>query len=56
MGGVVRIMNWLDIVILVVVAVAIVTGLRIGMIKAALSLVGLILGVILAGRYYTSLV
>jgi len=48
-------MNWLDIVILVVVAVAIVTGLRIGMIKAALSLVGLIVGVILDGRFYATL-
>lgn len=48
-------MNWLDIVILVVVAVATFTGLRIGIIKAALSLVGVIVGVILAGRYYASL-
>ena len=45
-------MNWLDIVILVAIAVATVVGLRIGIIKAALSLAGVIVGVILAGRYY----
>jgi len=48
-------MNWLDIVILVVVASATFLGLRIGIIKAALSLAGLIVGVILAGRYYVPL-
>ena len=45
-------MNWIDIVILVVVAIGTFVGLRIGLIKAALSLVGLIVGVILAGRFY----
>lgn len=45
-------MNWLDIAILVVIGIAGLFGLRIGMIKAALSLAGLIVGVILAGRYY----
>ncbi|GAI34600.1 unnamed protein product, partial [marine sediment metagenome] len=45
-------MNWLDIVILVIIAIATFLGLRIGIIKAALSLAGLIVGVILAGRYY----
>ncbi|MBC8429650.1 MAG: CvpA family protein [Dehalococcoidia bacterium] len=48
-------MNWLDIVILVAIAVATFFGLRIGIIKAALSLAGLIVGVILAGRYYIPL-
>ncbi len=48
-------MNWLDIVILVIVAIATFIGLRIGIIKAALSLVGLIVGIILAGRYYATL-
>lgn len=48
-------MNWLDIVILVVMAVALFFGLRIGIIKAVLSLVGLIVGIILAGRYYLPL-
>ncbi|MDH5695147.1 MAG: CvpA family protein [Dehalococcoidia bacterium] len=45
-------MNWLDIVILVAIAVTVVVGLRIGIIKAALALAGLVVGVILAGRYY----
>ena len=48
-------MNWLDIVILVVIASGTVSGLRVGLIKAALSLGGVILGVILAGRYYMPL-
>lgn len=48
-------MNWLDIVIIVVVVLATFWGLRIGLIKAALSLAGLIVGVILAGRYYIPL-
>ena len=48
-------MNWLDIVILVVMVTAGFTGLRIGLIKAALSLAGLIVGVILAGRLYVPL-
>ncbi len=48
-------MNWLDIVILVIVVMAIFLGLRIGIIRAALSLVGIIVGVILAGHYYVPL-
>ena len=45
-------MYWLDIAIIVAIAIAILIGLRIGIIKAVLSLAGLIVGVILAGRYY----
>ena len=48
-------MNWLDIVIIVVVVIATFWGLRIGIIKAVLSLAGLIIGVILAGHYYVPL-
>ncbi len=48
-------MSWLDIVIIVVVIIATFWGLRIGIIKAVLSLAGLIIGVILAGRYYIPL-
>ena len=48
-------MNWLDIVILVMVAIATFLGLRIGIIKAVLSLAGLIVGIILAGLYYVPL-
>jgi membrane protein required for colicin V production len=46
-------MNWLDIVILLVIALATCLGLWIGLIRAALLLVGIIVGVILAGRFYT---
>ncbi|MFC1892786.1 CvpA family protein [Chloroflexota bacterium] len=45
-------MNWLDIVILAVMGVAAFFGLRLGIIKTVVSLAGLIVGVILAGRYY----
>jgi membrane protein required for colicin V production len=45
-------MNWLDIVILIVIAAATFGGLFIGLIASALSLVGIIVGVIVAGRYY----
>ncbi len=48
-------MHWLDIVIIVVVAITTLIGLKIGLIKAVLSLAGLIVGVILAGRYYVPL-
>jgi len=45
-------MSWLDIVIVAVLIISTVSGMRTGIIKAALSLAGLILGIILAGRYY----
>lgn len=48
-------MNWLDIAILVVLVIATFTGLKTGIIKAVLSLAGLIFGVILAGRFYVPL-
>jgi len=48
-------MNWLDIVIIVVIAIAALNGLRMGIIKAVLSLAGVIVGVFLAGRYYVPL-
>ena len=48
-------MGWLDVVILIVLVAATLVGLKIGMIKAVLSLVGTIVGVVLAGRYYASL-
>jgi membrane protein required for colicin V production len=44
-------MNWLDIVILVVLAIAAFMGLRMGLIKAVLLLAGIIVGVVLAGHY-----
>ena len=48
-------MTWLDIVITVLIIVPTFIGLRAGIIKAALSLAGVIVGIILAGRYYTAL-
>ena len=48
-------MNGLDIVLLVILAVSTVIGLKTGLIKAVLSLVGMIIGVILAGNYYVLL-
>ncbi len=48
-------MNWLNIVLVVVLAVGAFLGLRTGIIKAVLSLAGLIVGVILAGQFYVPL-
>lgn len=48
-------MNWLDVVIIIVLVVSAFLGLRIGIIKAVLSLAGLIIGVILAGSFYLPL-
>ena len=48
-------MSWLDILIIIVIVISAFTGLKNGIIKAALSLAGLIVGVILAGRYYVPL-
>ena len=45
-------MNWLDIVIIVVMVLSAFGGLKNGLIRAVLSLAGLIVGVVLAGRYY----
>jgi membrane protein required for colicin V production len=48
-------MNWLDILLLVAIALATVAGLGIGIIRAALTLVGLVGGIVLAGHYYIPL-
>ncbi len=48
-------MSWLDLVLVVVLAVSAFLGLRMGIIKAVLSLVGVIVGVVLAGQYYVAL-
>ena len=48
-------MNGLDIVLLVILAVSTIIGLKTGLIKAVLSLAGMIIGVILAGNYYVLL-
>ena len=48
-------MNWLDIVIIVAIAITTLMGLKIGLIKAVLSLIGLIVGVFLARLFYIPL-
>jgi len=48
-------MSWLDFVVLAVISFAALIGFRIGIIKAILSLVSVIGGVILAERYYVPL-
>ena len=48
-------MNWLDIVIIVILVGSAFGGWRTGLIKSLLSLVGLMVGIKLAGMYYLSL-
>jgi membrane protein required for colicin V production len=48
-------MNWLDIIIIVILAIAVIGGLKTGIIKAVLALAGIVVGVVLAGRYYLPL-
>ena len=45
-------MNWLDIILLVALVIPTFIGLRQGLIKAVLSLVGIIIGVVLASNFY----
>ncbi len=47
-------MNWLDIILIVVLALFILSGLIQGLIRTALALAGLIVGILLAGRYYVA--
>jgi len=48
-------MNWLDIVIIVVIALLGFAGLRQGLIRTVFGIAGLIGGIFLAGRYYDEL-
>ena len=48
-------MHWLDIILLVGLVVPTFIGLKQGLIKAVLSLVGIIVGVILASNFYDTL-
>ncbi|MDO8578236.1 MAG: CvpA family protein [Dehalococcoidales bacterium] len=47
--------NWLDIVILVILVGSAFAGWRTGLIRSLLSLIGLVVGIKLAGLYYLSL-
>lgn len=48
-------MNWLDILILIVLAISVLGGSRTGLIKTALGWLGLIAGLVLAGDSYQTL-
>ena len=48
-------MNWLDIVIIILLIISAISGLASGLIKAVFSLVGLIMGIVLAGHFYITL-
>jgi membrane protein required for colicin V production len=48
-------MNWLDILILVLIAVPAVAGLKFGIIKILFTVAGIIIGVVLAGQFSGSL-
>jgi membrane protein required for colicin V production len=48
-------MNWLDIVIIIVLIVPAFIGLKTGIIKILLTVAGLVVGVVLAGRFSTGL-
>jgi membrane protein required for colicin V production len=48
-------MNWVDLALIAVIGIGTLIGLKIGLIKAVLSLAGIIVGVILAGRLYVPL-
>ena len=48
-------MNWLDIAILILIVIPTLIGLEAGIIKAILSLAGIIIGVILAGQFHEAL-
>ncbi|MCL2706880.1 MAG: CvpA family protein [Dehalococcoidia bacterium] len=45
-------MNWLDIIILITLAAAVIGGLAIGIVRSIINLAGLLLGIFLAGRCY----
>ena len=46
-------MNWLDILILVVTGVAALVGWRIGIIRVVISMVGIAVGIVLAGQFFS---
>jgi membrane protein required for colicin V production len=48
-------MNWLDIVVLVILAISAFSGLRVGLIKVVFTIVGIIVGIVLAGHFSDSL-
>jgi membrane protein required for colicin V production len=45
-------MNWLDIIIIITFVASVIGGLATGIIRAVTALIGLILAILMAGRYY----
>jgi len=48
-------MSWLDIILIIIIVIPTLIGLKTGIIKALLSLAGVIVGIVLAGNYYAAL-
>ncbi len=48
-------MNWVDIIIIVYLALSVLTGFMEGLIRTVLSIIGLIVGIILAAHFYIQL-
>lgn len=48
-------MNWLDIVIFIILGISVFSGLKQGLVTSVLSLIGFILGIVLASNYYQKL-
>jgi len=48
-------MNWVDIVIIIYLGISVVTGLVEGLIRTVLSIIGLIIGIMLASHFYKQL-
>ena len=48
-------MNWVDIVIIIYLGLSIITGFMEGLIRTVLSIVGLIIGILLASHFYKQL-
>lgn len=48
-------MNWLDFVIIIVLIVSGISGAKNGLVKSVLGLAGVVVGIVLAGRYYHGL-
>jgi membrane protein required for colicin V production len=48
-------MNWLDIIVIILLIISAIGGLASGLIKSVLSLVGLIVGILVAGHFYATL-
>jgi membrane protein required for colicin V production len=47
-------MSWLDIVVIILLIISLIGGFATGLIKSLFSLIGLVVGVVLAGHYYAA--